>query len=560
MVNLILKTIAFILFNVFVPSFMFDGINMNTVRPIFMNSSLSSAFLPKFSSIAFQSIQEITQVLPDEVLPFHSDLSFDLLAKYSLFTKSDSIFIIEVKPLPTDNVSQVNHYSVSPRKIRLDWTVLVHGKITGVVASADKSSMALSYRVVEGSELKYRIKTLPFIAATSVFQKQNYEMGQINLMKDDYFSNDTMYDVLLPGNSPVTAMAVLNDVLVYGRSYDNHAFYVLKFDNTNAFWKTTYEITNVGPVLLKTRFYHLKSIKILSSKKGKLNLMLTKLIMYDTELLEVIEHHTLSQDGKENVKEVKSYSYDLTPLFKGAKLADIIERSSFFSSSSGDSFIFRVGKDSFKAIDYDHEEDKNYLMSSIISNHDTVEMTSLAGCDRNENFIITKNGKLWKYLVRDKQDMLDSNVTEFLLDINTSGLPTSIKDAEFVAVSTNLKGNKLVVHLLSTKGDVHTLDFTSNFLNFTRKSSLEKFIMLNFKPILVILVIFIDAIALYVISRKPESFESTNETATRLLEDIRNINRQLNFERNKMRTRRIMNDFNETMNGIISEKGRKLSV
>jgi len=182
----------------------------------------------------------------------------------------------------------------------------------------------------------------------------------------NYFNDLSYDDFLLKGNTPITAMAIKEDIIAYSRDLDFRQYYILKREKiskektttrdenkekTKFLNKTIWKVSSLGPKIDRkiSPFFHTNSLKFIDDKNNDYRLIHIFISINTTDVSAYgnfrISNHT------DFTKEHTDLTYTSIQFFKVMFIDDIMEESEEFSLEK-----------SIKKL-------KNYLQPTLYSNN-----------------------------------------------------------------------------------------------------------------------------------------------------------------------------------------------
>lgn len=183
---------------------------------------------------------------------------------------------------------------------------------------------------------------------TSSNENNNNERKNSNNDKvlKNYFNDLSYDDFLLKGNTPITAMAIKEDILAYSRDLDFRQYYILKREKqiikenskeenddkeNKTLSKTIWKVSSLGPKIDRkiSPFFHTNSLKFIDDKNNDYRLIHIFISINTTDISAYgnfrISNHT------DFTKEFTDITFTSIPFFKVMFIDEIIEENEEFT-------------------------------------------------------------------------------------------------------------------------------------------------------------------------------------------------------------------------------------
>lgn len=339
--------------------------------------------------------------------------------------------------------------------IRECWSTKIFGKILGAVSSNDKQQLSVYYILSRGNQVNYRIRFFHDMSCENFhIEKSNIEIEQnyldfLNLKREkqdqisdyysidedeyrktleiedklseisqenfkykkkinlknfpNFFSDESFDDFNLRGNTPITSMAIKNNILAYARSRDFYMYNILRREkkinnekgndssttSTEIVSNTIWKVSAQGPLLNRNLFplYHTNSLKFASDKS------------HDYKLIQIFLAGNLTEG-------IKTYA--------------MVYRS---NHSEGNLTKIKINENSHEKISKNYSEPKDLYSkekSDLIKNSTDFsenEKNNVTSDYDNYNSTLNKNNYLFFIKSRDKE-VLNLNEEEKFEDFN----------------------------------------------------------------------------------------------------------------------------------------------
>ena len=344
--------------------------------------------------------------------------------------------------IPKDNFIDYKKNDFNKSIISLCWTTKFYGRIIGAVTSSDKLNLAIFYRVISGHNINYRIRFFHNLSCENKeIGSKNIENIFLNVFKDiksekenksdinyllneqnliisskqkfdcekkilfpNYFDDNTFDDFSLRGNTPINAMTIKKDILVYSRDFDYRQLYVLK--RMKAEDETMWKISYLGPQINKklNPFFHTNSLKLLYDDVNDYKILQIYLSVNTSRITitsNVIKANHTNYD-EYNLKEENHTIITFSQYLLDDKVITNFEdfnteaaiknmkrfmRPTVFSNNNNKNLIFEFFETSVFSLDWNESINKHSLYE-VISGNLVDKISKISADYNNQNIVI----------------------------------------------------------------------------------------------------------------------------------------------------------------------------
>lgn len=474
--------------------------------------------------------------------------------KYDYHHNQISLYVVS-----TDNflINYKSEFNLSKSLIHHCWSSKFPGKIMGTVVSNDKNSIAITYRVIKGNVITYRIRYISNLLCDekthSAFNQldnliyssfdeyinSNLHVDNIYKQGEDkrndekftsfFFLNDTYDDFALTGNTPVTAMGIQRDTIAFSRDMDFNSFYVIKKNATLNEWFIVFK----GPPINKaeTYYYHTNSIKFMADDKvndikmiqvyltinSSSTSLITDIIKANYSLNEF--NTTKSVLRKIDEELISSYTYDIDNIIQHLKK---YLKPTAYSNGNGRNYVLELFYGTVCYFGWDDDElDHAYVLTT--SNR---QIDKIASDTTNENIIIKYEKGEFVYLYRkNKTKEYDSNYEQEKTIVFNS-LPRKYRTKSPISFLIEKFDNKTILLMLMEEGVVLSLNFTKIVEREKSEKWVDIFNEYNYTVLTIILGNIISVIVYFKIFRNRRTVVEENQRrAPEVNQVIQELNR-----------------------------------
>lgn len=457
----------------------------NNTQSVFEMNELNGTFYQfklKYHSKYFMMFNDDKSLLRilEIAKNIHSKNNYDYRHnQISLYTISTHNFLINYK----------SEFNLSKSLIHHCWSSKVPGKILGAVVSNDKNNLAITYRVVKGSVITYRIRYIVNLLCESesntLFNKQDkliyssfneyfnpyqhgdniYKQGEEKRKEDKFtsyfFSNDTYDDFALTGNTFITAMSIKKDTISYARDMDFNAFYVIKRNATYNEWSVVFKGIPINKT--ETHYYHTNSLKFAGDDDINdmkiiqvyvtINLtsinLITDIIKANYSSNEVNTTKSVLRKIDEELVSALSSKYDINIAIK--QLRKYLKPTTY-SNGNGRNYLMELfyGTVCYLGWDDDELDHVNVLTNS------NKQIDKIAADTSKENIVIKYKEGDFAYLHR-KNKTKEYDIKKNIL---FNSLPRKYRTKTPISFLIEKFDNKVLLLMLMEEGIVLSLNFT----------------------------------------------------------------------------------------------------
>ncbi len=344
--------------------------------------------------------------------------------------------------IPSNNFIEYKKNDFNKSFIKQCWSTKFYGRIIGAVSSADKLNLAIFYRVISGHNINYRIRFFHNLTCDNkeignkdidnlflnilnevkiekenksdinyllkeqnliISSKQSYTCEK-KILFPNYFDDNTFDDFSLRGNTPINAMTIKKDILIYSRDFDYRQLYVLRRMKTEE--ETMWKISYLGPNINKkiNPFFHTNSLKLLYDEINDYKILQIYLSVNTSRITitsNVIKaNHT--DYNENNIKEENHTIITFSQYLLDDKIITNFEdfsteaaiknmkrymRPTVFSNNNNINLLFEFFETSVFSLDW-NESVKKHSLYEVISGNLVHKISKISADQNNQNIVI----------------------------------------------------------------------------------------------------------------------------------------------------------------------------
>jgi hypothetical protein len=249
------------------------------------------------------------------------------------------------------------------------------------------------------SDINYLLKEQNLIISS----KQSYTCEK-KILFPNYFDDNTFDDFSLRGNTPINAMTIKKDILIYSRDFDYRQLYVLRRMKTEE--ETMWKISYLGPNINKkiNPFFHTNSLKLLYDEINDYKILQIYLSVNTSRITitsNVIKaNHT--DYNENNIKEENHTIITFSQYLLDDKIITNFEdfsteaaiknmkrymRPTVFSNNNNINLLFEFFETSVFSLDW-NESVKKHSLYEVISGNLVHKISKISADQNNQNIVI----------------------------------------------------------------------------------------------------------------------------------------------------------------------------
>ena len=408
---------------------------------------------------------------------------------------------ISLYTIPIDNfiIHNKSEFSLDKSLITKKWSTVIPGKYLSSTISKDMTQMLVTYKVIKGNVITYRLRYFNNInwkegkkGKISFGENDNILMNQYRKYLDKAEPNSMFRfelignysfpydDFSLEGNTPITSMDVKNDTIIYSRNIDYYKYLYLKKNVELRKWEIKYK---GEPYDRNNKEYlHVNSIKFLicSNPSNKEIIIRNELAINTTNIYSIVSALEISNNTISSKKIFKHIINDLSFYFFPKENMDHVIKQfkkyykhTIFSNNLCDKSqpmngIIEEMNRVIYSLSYNSKEKeiKSFLLSNV-----NLQVKSISADTNLENIVIQYEDGTFAFLnFNESKSLRVENEINFpelqghlhIRNIVLNSLPKRIRNKKPLAFYIDKFDNnkRLIMLILMEDGVLFSLDFT----------------------------------------------------------------------------------------------------
>lgn len=425
-----------------------------------------------------------------------SVVSISSLGIYNLHHTEISLYTIPIDNFIIHNKSE---FRLDKSLITKKWSTIIPGKYLSSTISKDMRQMLVTYKVIKGNVITYRLRYFNNInwkegkkGKLTFGENDNLLMNQYRKYLDNSEPNSMFNfelvgnysipydDFSLEGNTPITSMDVKNDTIIYSRNIDYYKYLYLKKNVELRKWQIKYK---GEPYDRNNKEYlHVNSIKFLtcSDPSNKEIIIRNELAINTTDIYSIVSALEINNFTISSKKIFKHIINDLSFYFFPKENMDHViknfkkyNKHTIFSnnlcdkSQSINGIIEEMNRVIY-CLSYNSKtnEIKSFLLSNV-----NLQVKGISADSNLENIVIQYEDDTFAFLnFNESKSLKVENEIKFpelqghvhIRNILLNSLPKRIRNKKPLAFYIDKFDNdkKLIMLILMEDGVLFSLDFT----------------------------------------------------------------------------------------------------